>query len=29
MLEQRVAELTAENDALRKQVAELQAQLAN
>ncbi|WGT63000.1 plasmid replication/partition related protein [Variovorax paradoxus] len=29
LLEQRVAELTAENDALRKQVAELQAQLAN
>ncbi|MDR6889207.1 MULTISPECIES: plasmid replication/partition related protein [Variovorax] len=29
VLEQRVAELTAENDALRKQVAELQAQLAN
>ncbi|MET3441646.1 polyhydroxyalkanoate synthesis regulator phasin [Variovorax paradoxus] len=29
LLEQRVAELTAENDALRRQVAELQAQLAN
>ncbi|QGW83567.1 plasmid replication/partition related protein [Variovorax paradoxus] len=29
LLEQRVAELTAENEALRKQVAELQAQLAN
>jgi hypothetical protein len=28
MLEQRVAELTRENDALRKQVADLQAQLA-
>jgi predicted RNase H-like nuclease (RuvC/YqgF family) len=29
LLEQRVAELTAENEALRRQVAELQAQLAN
>ena len=29
LLEQRVAELTAENDALRRQIAELQAQLAN
>lgn len=29
LLEQRVAELTAENDALRRQVAELQAQLAS
>lgn len=29
LLEQRVAELTAENDALRRQVNELQAQLAN
>jgi len=29
LLEQRVAELTAENDALRRQVTELQAQLAN
>ena len=29
LLEQRVAELTAENDALRRQVAELEAQLVN
>ena len=29
LLEQRVAELTTENEALRRQVAELQAQLAN
>ena len=29
LLEQRVAELTAENEALRRQVAELQAQLTN